>query len=518
MPLDQRILVRIGSRWRLAALGLGLVLGGSLLFGLYGPPNLARLASAHSPAVSPTDRPTTSLSLEVTARAGVEMVGEVKSGGIWAVKGSALLISTDAGQTWRGRSIPRAHINHFVGDTVFVFDPDHAWTITDARTIYRTADGGATWEGATLPDNCSTFFGLGFLDVHVGYVNCLYGAAATVMRTADGGATWTVVTTSASTSSGPIGSNLMVVDRQTLWAGANDWDNGTQALLAVSRDGGATWSDAALPGINPVDQHPNGPGASLPDFPTALDGYVWAVDRSPNSARMYRTRDGGLTWKEESRPPDQARIPASVLSLDSWVAYEGSPPQILHSSDAGAHWSAVAAGGMPDPAPAYFFEFSDERHGAAKIGQVLLVTADGGRSWTAPDLTAAAPAPPPGAGGDEAAVRAVVNAYEQARLDGNQAVQNGLLSPDCQLPEYQTDASPPPTPTVFQIAGMVRSGLQLDPSFGSAYIDADYSRIYTVTVREKLRGGSTTETKLLVAPLLGSGWKIWTAPDVVPEK
>jgi photosystem II stability/assembly factor-like uncharacterized protein len=80
----------------------------------------------------------------VTARAGVEMMGNVKSGGLWAVKGSALLISTDGGQTWHGHSIPLTPINTFVGDTVFVLDADHAWTITAARTIYRTADGGAS--------------------------------------------------------------------------------------------------------------------------------------------------------------------------------------------------------------------------------------------------------------------------------------------------------------------------------------------------------------------------------------
>jgi photosystem II stability/assembly factor-like uncharacterized protein len=512
-----------------AVLAVVMIAAATLLFGLYGPPQLGRPATV--PAVTGTDRPGASLSPEQIARAGIWRVGTIRSGGFWAIKGDALLTSTDGGQTWRGHAIPMAPDNTFVGDTVFVLDAGHAWTLTAARTIYRTVDGGATWTPATLPGECPMFIGLSFVDVRVGYLACLVDATppvgasptavtgsptATVMRSEDGGATWTVVASGVSTKSGPIGTNIVATDERTLWAATNDWDSGTQALLAVSRDGGATWSDAALQGINPVDKHPSGPYASLPVFPTAASGFIWASDSS--GARMFRTQDGGLTWTEEPQPSDQARPPAVLLAPDSWITYQASPLRILHSSDGGAHWTSVEAGGVPDPPDVFFFGFSDEQHGVANMGQVLFVTADGGRTWTAPDLTAAAPAPSPGVGGDEATVRAMVNTYEKARLAGDRAAQDALLSPDCQLPDYQTDATPPPTPTAFQIVGVVRTGLTIDQAFGSISIDADYPRIYEVTVRETLGGGSTTDTKLLVAPLLGSRWRIWTAQPAVPEK
>ena len=54
------------------------------------------------------------------------------------MKGSALLVSTDDGQTWRAHSIPRADMNTLAGNAVFVLDADHAWSITDAHTIYRS--------------------------------------------------------------------------------------------------------------------------------------------------------------------------------------------------------------------------------------------------------------------------------------------------------------------------------------------------------------------------------------------
>ena len=74
--------------------------------------------------------------------------------------------------------------------------------------------------------------------------------------------------------------------------------------------------------------------------------------------------------------------------------------------------------------------------------------------------------------------------------------------------------SGPRIPNAFQIVSVARTGLQLDPAFGYASLDvienADHSRIYAVTVRETFSGGSSTDVKLLVAPLLGSSWRIWT--------
>lgn len=525
---------------RRAAVGLAValvVVGASLAYGLYGPPNLARSGAASTPAAADAGRPETDLSLEETAQAGVVGSGQVRSGGFWAVKGSSLLVSTDGGQTWRGHSIPRPGLNALVGVPVFVLDADHAWSITDARTIYRTVDGGATWTAAALPGNCGINIGLSFVDERVGYSICLDGTArATVMRTDDGGATWVVAATNAATASGPIGSVMEATDERTLWAASNDFDNGTQALLAVSRDGGATWTDAGLPGVQAAnvraeDEGKAGWSAGLPAFVTPEDCLVGVGDRSNLSAgrRFFATEDVGRTWTAlRTSGPNGA--PTSVLTMDAWVSYEQSPPQILHTSDGGAHWTAVAAAGLPDPAYVYGFEFGDENHGTVEVisnaydsgDLVLLETADGGATWTAPDLTsaAAAVAPSPPAGGDEAAVRVTVATYEGARLAGDQTAEDALLSPDSQIvPVDAPDATPSPSPTSFQIVGVARSGLQVDPTSGFENLavleEADYSRFYVVTVHEAFDRGPSADTRLLVAPLLGAGWRIWT-PSSLP--
>ena len=372
------------------------------------------------------------------------------------------------------------------------------------------------------------------MDATVGYVICLDDyARATVMRTDDGGATWTVITTNATTDSGPIGSVMEATDDHTLWAASNDFDNGTQALLAVSHDGGATWTDAKLPGVPAANVRADDAGkpgwsASLPTFVTPEDGLVGVVDRSIGSSggRFFGTDDGGRTWKEDPEASGENRSPAAVLTMSSWVSYDDSPPQILHSSDGGAHWTAVAAAGLPDPAYFYGFAFSDELHGMAEVtspaadfGELaLLVTSDGGSTWTALDLTAPAAGLVPATGDDEAVVRATVEAYEQARLAGNVAAENAVLSPLSQIAPVDTpDATPAPVPAGFEIVSVARTGLNLDPAAGYENVDvleeADYSRVFAVTVRVTFVGGSTTDEKLLVAPLLGAGWRIWTPSD-----
>ena len=523
MTLDQRTRPRTISIRSLAALATVAILGGAtIVFGMYGPLGLARSGPALAPATAATSRPTTSLTVEQTARASVVATGQIRSGGLWAIKGSALLVSTDYGQTWRAHSIPRAAQNTLVGPALFMLDADHAWSITDAHTIYRTSDGGASWAAATLPDNCGIQFGMSFVDAQVGYVICLDDyARATVMRSGNGGVTWTVITANATTDSGPIGSVMEATDEQTLWAASNDFDNGTQALLAVSRDGGATWTDAKLPGVPAAnvraeDDGKFGSSVSLPTFVTPEEGLVGS-----SGTRFFATGDGGQTWKEDPEASGQNRSPAAVLTMSSWVSYDDSPPRILHTSDGGAHWTPVAAGGLPDPASVYGFAFSDELHGMAEVTSsaadsgelVLLVTSDGGATWTAPDLTAAAAGLVP-AGDDEAAVRAAVEAYEQARLAGNVAAENALLSPGSQIvPVDAPDDTPAPMPTGFEILSVARTGLNLDPAAGYENVDvleeADYSRVYVVIVHESLDRGPSSDVRLLVAPLLGGGWRIW---------
>jgi len=62
----------------------------------------------------------------------------------------------------------RAAQNTLVGPALFMLDADHAWSITDAHTIYRTSDGGASWAPRLCPTTCGIQFGMSFVDAQVG--------------------------------------------------------------------------------------------------------------------------------------------------------------------------------------------------------------------------------------------------------------------------------------------------------------------------------------------------------------
>jgi hypothetical protein len=94
------------------------------------------------------------------------------------------------------------------------------------------------------------------------------------------------------------------------------------------------------------------------------------------------------------------------------------------------------------------------------------------------------------------------------------AAENALLSPGSQIvPVDAPDDTPAPMPTGFEILSVARTGLNLDPAAGYENVDvleeADYSRVYVVTVHESLDRGPSSDVRLLVAPLLGGGWRIW---------
>jgi photosystem II stability/assembly factor-like uncharacterized protein len=68
----------------------------------------------------------------------------------WAIKGTALFKSADAGQTWKMVTNALADLQYIP----HVLDSKHAWALTIAVGGYGLAltdDGGLHWSRATVP-------------------------------------------------------------------------------------------------------------------------------------------------------------------------------------------------------------------------------------------------------------------------------------------------------------------------------------------------------------------------------
>ena len=93
------------------------------ILGPAGPTASPRGSGSTVPSSSPTTAPSPS---------PVDQVGTFPGGGLWAVEGSTLLLSTDAGSSWRRTTIstPAGFIPTAFSPSVFVLDPQHAWSLT----------------------------------------------------------------------------------------------------------------------------------------------------------------------------------------------------------------------------------------------------------------------------------------------------------------------------------------------------------------------------------------------------
>ena len=187
--------------------------------------------------------------------------------------GQGVYKSTDAGATWTlmgleqtGR-IPRLVIHPADADIVFICAMGHAYGPQPERGVYRTTDGGATWEHVLFVDEDT-----GCSDIAMDPANPRVLFAGT----------WQLeIRTWGRTSGGPGGG------------------------LHVSRDGGDTWTKLNGPdnGIGlpekPVGKVAVAIAPSNPDRVYAMletgDGIPWE-GRETEDGQVWRSEDGGRTW------------------------------------------------------------------------------------------------------------------------------------------------------------------------------------------------------------------------------
>ena len=184
----------------------------------------------------------------------------------------------------------------------------------------------------------------------------LYFAGNIIFKTIDGGNSWTTISPDLTRSTYDIPSSVGVFTDEkmknmprrgvvyalapsnkninTLWAGTDD------GLVHITRDGGLTWKDITPNGVtswSKVSQI----DASHFDDNTA---YV-AVNRircDDMKPHIYRTHDGGATWKEVvSGLPNEPINTVREDPVRKGLLYAGSENAVYVSFDDGEHWQSL---------------------------------------------------------------------------------------------------------------------------------------------------------------------------------
>ncbi len=258
--------------------------------------------------------------------------GNVSHGdGIWR--------STDAGRTWTFAGLPDSR--HVARIRVHPTDPDTAWAAVlghlfgpnEERGVYRTTDGGATWERVLFVDAA-----VGAVDLALDPTNprILYttfwrvkrtpyslesgGEGSGLWKSADGGDTWTELTGNPGLPDAPIGICGVAVSRSNpdnVYAIVEAEEGG----VFRSRDAGETWTRTNE--SRELRQRAWYYSRLVAD-PTDED-VVYVLN-----VRFHRSRDGGKTFETIAVPHGD--------NHDLWIAPD-DPRRMIQSNDGGANVS-----------------------------------------------------------------------------------------------------------------------------------------------------------------------------------
>jgi photosystem II stability/assembly factor-like uncharacterized protein len=267
--------------------------------------------------------------------------------------GDGLYKSTDGGRTWThlglrdGQQIPRVVVDPRDPNRLFVAVLGHPYGPNEERGVYRSTDGGRTFQRVLYkdPDTGASDVDLDPTDPNTVYA-CLWQA-----------------------QEGP-------------WENA-EW-GGTNGGIFKSTDGGATWRQltAGLPtGDDAVQQADL---AVAPSDPNRL----YASVATGGGTAIYRSDDAGESWTKitnDARPA--ARIGGGDLPVltvspeDADIVFSASVV-MWKSTDGGRTWTGLRGAPGGDDYQRVWVSPDDPDVMAAASDQGAIVSLNGGRTWS----------------------------------------------------------------------------------------------------------------------------------------
>jgi len=268
--------------------------------------------------------------------------------------GNGVYRSDDGGDSWRHlgleetRHIGKVEVHPANPDVVYVAALGNLWAPSSDRGVFRSRDGGRTWEKVLYVDEHT-----GAVDMVMDPVNpsVLYaatyqrlrrawgfnggGPGSGIYKTTDGGDTWTELTNGIpAEDKGRIGLAISASNPSVLNALIETADRNTTGTYR-SEDGGASWTR-----VNPLNGRPMYYSEIFIDPNNPDRVYNLATD-------THRSDDGGRSYTEIAvRPTYDVGVHADQHALwidpnDSDHLYLGGDAGLHESFDAGDTWRKI---------------------------------------------------------------------------------------------------------------------------------------------------------------------------------
>jgi len=272
---------------------------------------------------------------------------------------STLLRTTDGGITWASYNIgDDIYSFHFLSKTVGFACGEHG-------VMYRTSDGGVSWQWMS-PDVRIYDYDLQsiyFINPSIGFA---VGRRGRILKTVNGGTTWTTYSPTYIDVR-----DISIPVKSTAYATV-----GNKIYKTV--DTGNTWQPLALTVGTEYAEHDV---FQKCHFFTADTGFVTASDQ----ARVYKTYNGGATWKLIQPTQYGYDHVTDVQFLDKNKGYLAiyiySQGILVKTIDGGETWTPIWSAQFQGE---YFQKifFVDEKTGYGSRNNRLYKTIDSARTWT----------------------------------------------------------------------------------------------------------------------------------------
>ena len=277
----------------------------------------------------------------------------------WYINGyGKIYTTTDGGKTWQIQLEQKgtffrciAFIDSLTGFAGTV-GTDYFPSVSDTIPLYKTTNGGKTWEPAHYTGNYVK--GLCAIDIvkeqyinhgTIGYKHHIYavgrvGSPANLLVSHDNGETFTAIDMSKYCSALY---DIKMLDKNIGFACASTTQaiEQSNACILKTSDAGKTWTKVYQSKL------PFETSWKL-SFPTPKIGYATIQSYNPDSTvtrqHFIKTTDGGATWNEYVLCEDYKARSFGVGFLDENVGYIGTMNTGYETRDGGRTWTTINLG------------------------------------------------------------------------------------------------------------------------------------------------------------------------------